>query len=95
MLHSVNRVAQAAMVSTTLVSRSLVRDVDKELPQFYSFYLCSWGASRPIAQLETFPAQHACSFRGYLRDNHRTDVLSAVLPLFCIPRVDTIETVLI
>ena len=32
-------VAQAAMVPTTLVSRSLVRDVDKELPRLYPFYL--------------------------------------------------------
>ena len=55
-------VAQAAMVPTTLVSQSLVRDVGKELPRFYRFYrfhLYSSGASRPIAQLETFPA---CTF---------------------------------
>ena len=46
-------VAQAAIVPTTLVSRSLVRDVGKELPLFF---LRPSEVGRPIAKLETFPA---------------------------------------
>ena len=50
-------VAQAIMVPTALVSRSLVRDVgNRSCLGLDPLYLCSSGASRPKAQLETFPA---------------------------------------
>ena len=49
-------VAQAVMVPTTLVSRIGVRDIGKDLPRIeHSLYIL-FGASKPKAQLETFPA---------------------------------------
>ena len=68
-------VAQAVMVPTTLVSRSLVRDVGKDLPRDEPVVcVCSFGASEHKARLETFPA---CICSGdTFRDNDCTDVLS-------------------
>ena len=50
-------VAQAAMVPTTLVSRSLVRDVGKELPRDNPVILCSLGQAIPKHDWK--PSQHA------------------------------------
>ena len=50
-------VAQAVMVPTTLVSRSGVRDVGKELPRVEFSLSMLFGASKPKTRLETF--QHA------------------------------------
>ena len=57
-------VAQAVMVPTTLVLRSLVRDIGKELPRVEPVVCMLFGASKLKARLETFPA---CMFRGYLK----------------------------
>ena len=66
-------VAQAAKVSTALVSQNWSRDVGKELP---GFHLCILVYADPKHNWK--PSQHACSFRGCLRDNHRTNGLSTI-----------------
>ena len=49
-------VAQAVVVPTTLVLRSLVRDVGKELPRVELVICMFFGASKSKARQETFPA---------------------------------------
>ena len=68
-------VAQAATVPTTLVSRSLVGRCRQGAASV--FILCLLGWTDPEHNWK--PSQHACSFRGYLRDNHRTNGLSTLL----------------
>ena len=69
-------VAQAAIVPTNLYYGALSRNVGKELPRFD---LCPFGWTD--SQHNWKPSQHTCSFRGYLRDNHRTNVLSTFVSL--------------
>ena len=73
------------MVPTTLVSRSGDRDVGKELPRVEpGFSMLFWDD--PVQSTTgNLPSMH--KFRRYLRDNHCTDVLSTVLPPFCVPSV--------
>ena len=67
-------VAQAVKVPTTVVSRSLVRDVGKELPRDEPVVFMLFGASNPKARLETSPA---CTSSGdTFKDNRCIDVLS-------------------
>ena len=64
------------MVPTTLVSRSRVKDVGKELPQVEpGFSMLFWGK---LAQSTTGNLLSMHKFRGHLRDNHCSDVLSTV-----------------
>ena len=87
---SVNRllpreVAQAVMVPTTLVS-SWIGDVGKEPPRDESVIFVLLG--RAIPKHDWKPSQHAYVPGIPFRDNHcSTDVLSTVLPLFCISSV--------
>ena len=81
------------MVPTTLVSRSEDRDVGKELPRVEpGFSMLFWDE---LVQSTTgnLPIMH--KVRGYLRDNHCSDVLSTVLPPFASRACDTVETGLI
>ena len=86
-------VAQAVMVPTTLVSRSRVRDVGKELPRVEPGLSMLFGASKPEAQLETFPA----CIRS--RDTSGTTIVPTCSPqyspLFASQACDTVETGLI
>ena len=79
-------VAQAVMVpTTTLVSRSGDRGVGKELLRVeLGFFIFFWD--EPVQSTTgNLPSMH--KFRGYPRDNHCTDVLSTVLPPFCVSSV--------
>ena len=70
------KVAQVVMVPTTVVSRNGVRDAGKELPRVEpGFSMLSWDEP---AQSTTgnLPSMH--KFRGYLGDNHCSDVFSTV-----------------
>ena len=82
-----------------IVSRCLVERFEQGVA---STDICPIREDLPNAQLETFLAcmsvpgipqgqpsssQHACRFRGYLRVNHRTIVLSSVPPPFCVSSV--------
>ena len=84
-------VDQEAKVPTTLVSRSFVGGCRSGASLVLS--ICPFRWTDPEHNWK--PSQHACSFRGYLRDNHRTNVLSTVPPLFASRACDTVETGLI
>ena len=72
-------IALAVMIPTTLVSRSLVKRVGKELSCVELVVCMLFGASKPKVLLETFPA---CICSGdTFRDNHYTDVLSTTAAL--------------
>ena len=80
-------VALGAMVLTNSLHGVSQSDVGKE-PR-HDRYM-SFRADGPKAHLK--PSQHACLFRGYLRVNHRTSVLSTVPPpLFASQACDTVE----
>ena len=71
------------MAPTTLVLRSLVRDVGKKLPRDGPIFFKGGLA------LSTSRNLHSMHVPGFtLRDNHRTDVLSKLLPPFlCLDRL--------
>ena len=72
-------VALEAMVLTCSLHGVSQRDAGKEPRQDRYMSLILSGLLKAHCWK---PSQGACLFRGYLRVNHRTSVLSTVLPLF-------------
>ena len=97
-MYFVNRVlprevAQAVMVPTTLVSRSGVRGVSKELPRIEPDLSMLFGASKPKARLETFSA---CIRSGDTSGKTIIPTCSPQYsPLFASRAFDTAETGLV
>ena len=78
-------IAQAVMAPTAIVS-SWVGNVGKELRRDEPVIFVLFGASKPKRTTGNLRSMHV--FRGYLRDNHcSTNVLSTVLPPFCVSSV--------